>query len=584
MRQYRLGQLMTIGLATFVAAVTSSTHDERQSTTSCDVQALAQILPVYARIERIEALEAGSTYGDGPADLAYPTQPTNLPALCAVTVVVASSATSSYRLGLFLPAEWNGRFLAVGNGGFGGGINWIDMGAGVQYGFAVVSTDTGHSSVTSNGSWALDDPEAQTDWGWRAMHGAVVLGKLLTQTYYGRPLTYSYYSGCSTGGRQGLKEMQTYPGSFDGVLVGAAAWYTSHLNTWVTRAASYNWPAEDPKHIDWRLLGPIADAVVAQCDDIDGVADGIISLPGLCNVDFEALSCERAGANQSACLTAAQAQTLKNVYSNWTSSTGEFLYTGLSPSSERQMYTVLNYSEASPYGIGYARYFLLNNVSFMLADFDDSIVALAEKLDPGNATADNYDLAAFRDRGGKMVMYHGAADGLVPTHGSNLYYDRVVEKMGGNVTATQEFFRYFMVPGMQHCWTTVVDAPWAFGAPSQASVLGNDTWSVPGFKDAQHDILLALMDWVEKNVTVDQVVATTWNKPTNVSSGLLKQRPLCPYPQMARWDGDGDLNDAGSWSCGGDVHTLPVPTSSAQRLLWKSGTALITALAVFFSW
>ncbi|KAI1111996.1 Tannase/feruloyl esterase [Nemania sp. NC0429] len=539
-----------IGLASLVARAASSTPDPRQYNVGCNVFTLAQVLPANAKIERVYAVEAGSTYGDGLADLAYPTQPTDLPAACAVTVAVASSATSSYRFGLFLPAEWNSRFLAVGNGGFGGGINWIDMGAGVQYGFAVVSTDTGHSSVSGDVSWALGNPEAKTDWGWRAMHGSVVLGKLLTQAYYGRPMTYSYYSGCSTGGRQGLKEMQKFPDSFDGVLVGAAAWYTSHLNTWAIQVASYNWPAEDEKHIDWQLLPLIALQINKQCDGIDGVTDGIISQPELCNVDFAALSCERPGANQSACLTAAQTQTLRNVYSDWRTSTGEFLYKGLSPGSEQQMYLVLNYSDASPYGIGYARYFVLNNASFALADFNDSVVLLAEKLDPGNPTADNYDLAAFRDRGGKMIMYHGASDGLVPTQGSNLYYDRVVEKMGGNVTAVREFFRYFVVPGMQHCWTTPVDAPWAFGAPSQAMALGDDIWSVPGYKDAQHDILLALMDWVEKNVTVDQVVATTWNNPTNVSSGVLRQRPLCPYPEVARWDGHGELNEAGSWSCG----------------------------------
>ncbi|KAI1428183.1 Tannase/feruloyl esterase [Xylaria sp. FL1777] len=547
---YNLGRILATHIALLVVVAASSTHDRRQNSASCDTLTLAQILPANAKIERLQALEAGSTYGDGIADLPYPIQPTNLPALCAVTIAVASSLTSSYRVGLFLPAEWNNRFLAIGNGGFAGGINWLDMGAAVHLGFAVVSTDTGHSSSTKDLSWALDNPEARSDWGWRAIHGSVVLGKLLTQAYYGSPISYSYYSGCSTGGRQGLKETQMFPGSFDGVLVGASAWYTSHLNTWVSKVATYNWPAEDDKHIDWQLLPPIGDQIIKQCDDIDGVADGIISLPELCNVDFEALSCEKSGANQSACLTAAQAQTLRNVYSDWRTSTGEFLYTGLSPSSEQQMYSVLNYSGASPYGIGYAQYFLLNNASFVLADFNDSLVSLADKLDPGNATADNYNLTAFRDRGGKMIMYHGAADGLVPMPGSNLYYDRVVKTMGGDVTATQEFFKYFMVPGMQHCGFTPVDAPWAFGGASQASILGTDTWSVPGFQDAQHDILLALVDWVEKNVTVDQVVATTWKNSTDASSGVLKQRPLCPYPQMARWDGDGDPNNATSWSCG----------------------------------
>ncbi|KAF2963912.1 hypothetical protein GQX73_g9675 [Xylaria multiplex] len=589
MHSYGLERLLVFCLALLVATAASSTHDRRQNSAGCNALTLAQALPTNAKIELVEALEAGSTYGDGWADLAYPIQPTNLPALCAVTVAVASSTTSAYRFGLFLPAEWNNRFLAVGNGGFGGGINWLDMGAGVQYGFAVVSTDTGHDSTTGNTSWAYDNPESRTDWGWRALHGAVTIGKTLTQTYYGRPMDYSYYSGCSTGGRQGLKEMQMYPNSFDGVVVGAAAWYTSHLNTWVTQVASYNWPAEDEKHIDWRLLPPIADQIVKQCDDIDGVADGIISLPGQCNVDFDALLCETPGVNQSACLTAAQAQTLKNVYSDWMTPEGEFLYKGLSPGSEGQMYAVLNYSDASPYGIGYARNFLLDNKSFVLSDFNDSLATLADELDPGNATADHYDLTAFRDRGGKMVMYHGAADGLVPMQGSDLYYDRVVEAMGGNMTATQEFFRYFMVPGMQHCWTTTVDAPWAFGAPSQASVFGNDTWSVPGFKDAQHDILLALMDWVEKNATVDQIVATTWNTPTNVSSGVLKQRPLCPYPQMATWDGTGDLNDASSWSCGGDVTTGAVPTSTPDSsgevsyVPWKLSMILATVVIVLTS-
>ncbi|KAI1176224.1 Tannase/feruloyl esterase [Nemania sp. FL0916] len=546
-----LGRLLAIGLAAVPTATAASfAREPRQSNVGCGALTFAQVLPANAKIERVQPLEAGSTYGEGVEDLAYPINPTNLPALCAVTVRVASSATSSYRFGLFLPTEWNTRFLAVGNGGFGGGINWIDMGAGVQYGFAVVSTDTGHSSPTQNVSWAIDKPESKTDWGWRAIHGSVVLGKLLTQAYYGRPMAYSYYSGCSTGGRQGLKEMQNFPDSFDGVLVGAAAWYTNHLNNWVTQVASYNWPADDAKHIDWQLLPSIAPLISKQCDDIDGAADGIISLPGLCNVTFEELLCEKPGANQSACLTAAQTETLKNVYSDWKTPSGELLYKGLLPGSEQQMYTVLNYSDASPYGIGYARYFVLNNATYRLSDFNDSLVTIAERTDPGNSTADNYDLAAFRDRGGKMIMYHGQADGLVPTQGSTLYYDRVVEKMGGNVTATQEFFRYFMVPGMQHCWTTPVDAPWAFAGASQASVLGNDTWSVPGFRDAQHDILLALMDWVEKNATVDQVVATTWTKPTNTSSGVLKQRPLCPYPQMARWDGDGDMNNATSWSCG----------------------------------
>ncbi|KAI1329225.1 putative ferulic acid Esterase/Feruloyl esterase [Xylariaceae sp. FL0255] len=593
---------LVVGLSAWRVTAFSSAEYESQVASRCTALTFASILPANAQIERIDAVQAGSTYGDGVQDLNYPYQPTDLPALCAVTVQVTTSTSSAYRIGIFLPTTWNNRFLTVGNGGFGGGINWLDMGAGVQYGFAVVSTDTGHDSVSTDVSWALNNSESKTDWGWRAIHGSVTTGKQIVEAYYAKPISRSYYSGCSTGGRQGLKEVQISPESFDGVLVGSSAWYTSHLNPWATDVARYNWPNESNPIIDWPLLFAIAPEIVKQCDDIDGVVDGIVSLANECTVNYTALSCESAAANQSACLTADQAKTLQSVYGDWKTSSGEFLYTGLTPSSEGQMYLVLNYSDSSPYGIGYLQYFLLNNPSFSLADFNDSLVALADKLDPGNATAADYNLTAFQNRGGKMLMYHGMADGLVPMKGSNLYYENVVSAMGGNITATQEFFRYFMVPGMQHCWTTLVDAPWAFGGASQASIFGLDEWSVPGFKDAQHDILLALVDWVENNTAVDQVVATTWKVSTNTTSGVLRQRPLCPYPQMARWNGVDDVNAADSWDCGGSVFspanasttsttitptptptTTPTSTSSAHRstrITWLGGMLLIAFLVM----
>ncbi|KAI1434518.1 tannase and feruloyl esterase-domain-containing protein [Xylaria sp. CBS 124048] len=284
------------------------------------------------------------------------------------------------------------------------------------------------------------------------MPGSVMLGKLLTEAYYMHSIAYSYYNGHPTGGRQGLEEMQTFPGNFNGVLVNAAVWYTSHANTWATQVATCNWPADDEKRVDPRLLPAIAAEGTKQCDGIDGAVDGIISLAELCNVN---LSCESAGSSRPNCLTAAQARILASVYSDWKTAKGEFFYNGLSP-----------------------------------------------------------------------------------------------EIMGGDMKATREFFRYFMFQECSDCGRTVDDAPWVIGGTSQASSFGNDTWSVPGFQDAQHDILLALVDWVEKNVSIDQVVATTWKIATNASSGVLRQRPLCPYPQMAIWDGDGDVNDAKSWGCG----------------------------------
>ncbi|KAI1866857.1 uncharacterized protein JN550_007404 [Neoarthrinium moseri] len=532
---------------------------------ACDAATFAGILPADASIEKITLVESGASYGEGASDLNYPVSPTNLPELCAVTIQVVSSPTSLYRFGLFLPSDWNSRFLAVGNGGFGGGINWLDMGAGVQYGFAIVSTDTGHNSTTADIAWALNNPEKKTDWGWRAFHGSVELGKQLTEAYYAARIAYSYYNGCSTGGRQGLKEVQMSPDSFDGVVVGAAAWYTSHLNPWVTKVGTYNLPFNGTNHIDAALFPAMAREVIRQCDALDGLADGIVSLPSRCNPDYTTLSCSGpAGANRSACLTDAQIATAGNAYADYrAAASGELLYPGLTPGCEAQWSLVLNQTSTSPYGINYIRDFVYDDAEWDWTAYNDSVLEYAAQTDPGNATADDYDISAFRGRGGKLIMYHGLADGLVPPKGSELYYQKTVEAMGkGNLSGVQDFFRYFEVPGMGHCYGSSVGAPWAFGGGSQGSVLGTDVWSVPGFRNAEHDILLATMAWVENGTAVESVVATSWLGPYNASTPVLRQRPLCPYPQTALYGGQGDPGNAASWSCGLNVSVVkPIPTS-----------------------
>ncbi|OTA98716.1 hypothetical protein M426DRAFT_325749 [Hypoxylon sp. CI-4A] len=569
----------------------NSKNKPRQVEARCNAATFASVLPAAAKVETVRYISAGDTFGEPLTDLMYPIPPTNLPELCAVIVVVASSLVSEYRFGIFLPAEWNGRFLAVGNGGFGGGINWLDMGAGVRYGFAVVSTDTGHNSTTGDILWALNKPEMKADWGYRALHGTVTVGKTLVTTYYAKPISHSYYSGCSTGGRQGLKEMQISPSSFDGVLVGSPAWYTDHLNTWVCKIGTYNWPAEDPKHITWEALPNIGAEIVRQCDAVDGVTDGIISQPDQCNINWDALRCSSDQSHAPSdfstsedCLSDAQIGTLQHVYNGFTlDSSGQQVMPGFLPGSEYQLYTVLNYSDSSPYGLGYVRYMLLDDPLFECGQFNDTILELASQLDPGNATANDYNLTTFRNRGGKMLLYHGAADGLVPATAASLYYDRAVNATsGGNVTETREFFRRLEIPGMQHCLSTSVDAPWAIGGASQAAALGNDTYSVPGYADAQHDVLMALVNWVENGVPIDQVVATTWNTPTDPSTGVLKQRPICAYPATAKWDGTGNVNDATSWSCGDNsTDTQPKPESAAALSYMNPFSVIVDVFRIF---
>ncbi|GJN76732.1 CTP synthase ura7 [Purpureocillium lilacinum] len=532
-------------LATVAGATRPSGADLRSQ--RCNAQFLKCKLPKGVTLERVDSLPAGSTYGEGAANLAYPTNPTNLPGSCALTFKVVSSPTSSYRVGVFLPDNWNERFLAVGNGGFGGGINWMDMAAGAHYGFATASTDTGHSSTTTDLAWGLNAPEKRIDWGWRSIHGAVQHGKAITKAYYARPIKYSYFSGCSTGGRQGLKEVQISPDSFDGALIGAAAWETDHLNNYVTQLGIFDLPTDSPGFINYMQFPVIGQEVIRQCDKADGVLDGIVSAPQLCNFDFGKLRCGAGCAlSPSACFSNTQIETVKKIYGDWLSRTGEFLYTGMTLSSEFQWYTVLGGTAPTPFGVGYQRYFLYNDPDWPWQSFNDSAVQFAEKHDVSRATAAQYDISTFKKRGGKVLMYHGVADGLVPTKGSELYYNRTLQAMGPGIG---DFFRLFLVPGMLHCLGTVVNAPWYFAAWSQASVLGTDAWSVPGFKDARHDALLALMDWTEKGRAPEEIVATTWTSPYVPSSGVLQQRPLCPYPKMAKWNGVGDVKVAANWRC-----------------------------------
>ena len=416
---------------------------------------------------------------------------------------------------------------------------------------ATVSTDTGHNSGPGDLSWALNAPEQQTDWGWRAMHGSVQIAKQLTEAYYVRPITKSYYTGCSTGGRQGLKEIQISPDSFDGALIGSAAWDTRHLMPWVTRLGLLNLPENDPKDfttIDQFSL--LASTVLRQCDRVDGIADNIISSPESCTPDFTQVECGQPGVDPSNCLSAQQIQTAKSIYADYYTESGKFVYNGQQIGSENQWDIFILYGNAAGFDTSYEKYFLYNDPSWNWMQYNDSVVEFSETKNPGNATADQFDISAFRQAGGKVIMYHGQADAVVPTRSSIYYYNKTLEAMGNNV---QDFLRFFLVPGMQHCYLSPpgVNAPWMFAGEGQANAMGTtgNGWTVPGFADAKHDALLALIDWVENGTAVDSIIATAWNTSSSNQLQVYRQRPLCPYPKQATFSGNGDPNLATSWTC-----------------------------------
>lgn len=201
------------------------------SKTLCTVNNINVAFSSVDNAEVVFAIPLGANSSFGQlGDIAFPINATYLPQSCAVLVNVTTPVGSSYTFGLFLPEakEWNKRTLTVGNSGFVGGVNWLAMGDGLKYGFASVSTDTGHNSTGIDMAWALNRPESKTDWAYRALHGSVVLAKKIVNSYYDEQIRYNYYSGCSTGGRQGIKSAQDFPEDFDGVLAGAPAWWSTH--------------------------------------------------------------------------------------------------------------------------------------------------------------------------------------------------------------------------------------------------------------------------------------------------------------------------------------------------------------------
>ncbi|KAI0020293.1 tannase and feruloyl esterase [Xylariomycetidae sp. FL0641] len=491
-----------------------------------------------------EAVPANGSFGQGKVDLPFPDNATQLPALCAVGINVQSSANSSYNFGLFLPEEWNNRFMTTGNGGYGGGINWPDMGHFSHYGFSSMSTDTGHNATAEDGSWGFDAPESLVDWGHRAMHGSIVLAKEIIKEYYtADAIKYSYYASCSTGGRQGLKEIQEHPDSFDGISVGAPAWWSVHLASSTLWMGLLNTPEDGPGHVDTSLMPVIAKEMVRQCDPQDGVTDGIISDPFGCDFNFEAMLC-KPSSDSSTCLTPAQLTTAYKFYNDWVDTNQTYVFPGASIGTDGTFLL----GSVNSLGSDFYQYWIYNNTNFDYTQVTYKDVQFADTINPGNATADNFDMSPFQARGGKIMHYHGGADSLIPTGSSQYFRKQVEQTLVPQGVELDDFYRYYLIPGMDHCSGSAVaspSAPWYVAGGSQA--VTGATHGVPGFEDADHDIVLALMRWVEEDGAPDQLIATKFVNDT-VALGVDNQRPICPFPKQAKYT-SGDVKDASSWEC-----------------------------------
>jgi feruloyl esterase len=466
--------------------------------------------PVAAGAFTPPAAGGGAADGGAGAARLYPV----LPAFCRVAATLAPTSDSDIKIEVWLPASgWNGKFQAVGNGGWAGVISYPAMAEAIRRGYATSSTDTGHVGAT--GAFALGHPEKFIDFAYRSEHEMTVAAKAIIDRFYGRGPRLSYWNGCSTGGRQGLAEAQRYPDDFDGIIAGASANPRTYLNSWQISIAQAT--LKDPASFIPPAKYPmIHQAVVAACDALDGVTDGLIGDPTRCRFDPKSLACK--GDDGPSCLTPAQVSAARTVMSPVKNHTGEEIFPGLEPGTELAWAGLVGGSEPVATALDQFRYVVFKDAAWNWRTFDlERDLAAANKADNGTINAINPDLTRFAGHGGKLLMYHGWSDGSVAPRASVNYYSSVVKKMGG-AAKTAEWIRLFMVPGMGHC----------------GGGEGPNTF----------DMVSALEQWVEQGRAPDRIVAS------RVTNGTVERtRPLCPYPQVAVHSGSGSTDEAASFVC-----------------------------------
>jgi feruloyl esterase len=434
-----------------------------------------------------------------------------LPAYCRVAATLKPSSDSDIKMEVWMPENWNGKIEVVGNGGWAGVISYAAMAQALKEGYAAASTDTGHEG--GNGMFALGHPEKIVDFGYRAVHETVVKSKAIVAAYYGKGPKYSYWNGCSTGGRQALVEVTRYPEDFDGVVAGAPANPHLHLH-----ASGVERGMEEMKLPKEAALSPakidtLHKAVMDQCDARDGLKDGLIGDPHKCKVDLSAIQCKSGDADN--CLTAPQIELAKIVYADVKTKKGEIIWTGFEPGGETQYASLRSIPTQAGGGIDSIRILGYQNADWDWRTFDlDRDVALADEK-AGFIDAHTYDLSAFKAHGGKLLLYHGWADQLIPPGNTINFYNGVLSKMGAK---QDDWMKLYMVPGMMHCQ--------GGDGPDQFNKMG------------------VVERWRESGVAPKEIVAA------HVTGGSVdRTRPLCAYPQVAVYKGTGSTNDAASFTC-----------------------------------
>lgn len=522
--------LRAAALAALLAIASSSTSASG-TTPQLACEALAQLSLPDTKITLVQALPAGTN--------ASPVG-TVTRAICRVAGTVAPAI--NFEVWMPSTGDWNGRLVGYGGGGLSGSIGYGDLRSGITAGYATTSTDTGH--VSTDTAW-LSDIGRENDNGHRGIHEMTVKAKAIIAAYYGQGAAYAYFNGCSSGGGQAMMEAWRYPSDYDGILAGDPNWRPtrnrggSHIYAW---QVTHQDPAAT---IPAAKLTTINNAVLAKCDALDGVVDGVIEDPRVCNFQPSTLACP-AGTDATSCLTPAQLTAVKKLYADVRFNDGRLIYERFQFGAEINWGSRILGATPSQAGYDFFRYGVLKDPSFDFRYFDlDASQKLADKLYGDALNVGDADMRPFARKGGKLLMYHGWADGQIQPYNTTDYYEAMVEFFSRNdhhhggyghrgqghdnnnrndndddrgLARVQSFARLFMVPGMGHCG----------GGP------GTDKFDGQG----------TLVNWVEKGIAPATITAS------HQTNGVVdKTRPLCPYPQVAVYKGSGSTNDAANFSC-----------------------------------
>lgn len=504
----------------------------------------------HATIALAQTVAAG-TFNDPPA----PSSDTDLlplfkslPAFCRVVAEAKPTPDSDIKLEVWLPVSgWNGKLQGIGNGGFAGMIDDMQLAMSVKAGYAATATDTGHTGSPNQAGWAMGHPEKIIDFGHRGIHEMTRVAKTVIAAYYSKPPQRSYFSGCSDGGREALMEAQRYPEDYDGILAGAPANYWTAL----LATAAYDIQVltmDSASFIPPAKIHTIAAAVNAACDEVDGVHDGILNDPRQCHFDPATIQCK--GEDSAKCLTAAQVTALKRLYAGTLDSKGQVAYPGYLPGAEEGQggwgLWITGPAPAKSLMASFANGFFSAFV-FGKSDWDYKTFKVDADLKVANGrtaqalNATDPDLKPFKARGGKLILYHGWNDPAITALNTIDYYDSVVKTMGQK--DVDSFVRLYMAPGVQHC--VGGPGPDSFGAVlTPMSEVGVHD---PRFDDPQHSVYASLEQWVETATAPSRIIASKFEGQDRTHAKMT--RPLCPYPQAAKYKGSGDPNDAANFEC-----------------------------------